>query len=117
MLAHVIGVPLGLADVSHRRVLVLFFEAIVDAVLVFLDALGFLHAAQQRQCGFRAGLGLLFDVTWWRKANAANEPYRNEKQFVRIFPQWDNDFAQCNNQTQDFVSDADSKREILSVPI
>ena len=58
MLAHVIGVPLGLADVSHRRVLVLFFEAIVDAVLVFLDALGFLHATQQRQCGFRAGLGL-----------------------------------------------------------
>jgi hypothetical protein len=46
MLAHIICIPLGLADVCHRRVLVLFLEAIVDTVLILLDALGFLHATQ-----------------------------------------------------------------------
>jgi len=48
VLAHIIGVPLCLADVVHGRVFVLFLEAIVDTLFVFLDALGFLHARQQR---------------------------------------------------------------------
>lgn len=58
MLAHIVGISLGLADVCHGRIIVLFLEAIVNAVLVVLDALGFFHAGQQRQGGFRTGLGL-----------------------------------------------------------
>jgi hypothetical protein len=58
MLAHIIGVSLGLADVLHGWILVLFLEAIVDAILVLLDALGGLHAIQEGQGGFRTGLGL-----------------------------------------------------------
>lgn len=57
MLAHVIGVPLGLADVAHGRVLVLLLEAIINAVFVVLDALGFLHTIQKGQGGFGTGFG------------------------------------------------------------
>ena len=58
MLAHVVGVPLGLADVGHRGIIVLLLHAIVHAILVLRYAIGFLHAVQQGQGGFRTGLGL-----------------------------------------------------------
>ena len=59
VLAHVVGVPLRLADVRHRGIIVLLLHAVVDAVLVVLHALGFFHAVQQGQGGFRTGLGLI----------------------------------------------------------
>ena len=58
MLAHIISISLGLADIAHGRIVILLFETVVDTVLVLLDALGFLHAGQQRECGFGTGLGL-----------------------------------------------------------
>ena len=58
MLAHVVSIPLGLADIGHRGIIVLLLHAIVHAVFVLRHALGCLHAGQQRQGGFRTGLGL-----------------------------------------------------------
>lgn len=47
MLTQIIGIPLGLADVRHAWVLVLFLEAIIHAIFVFLAAFRLLHAIQQ----------------------------------------------------------------------
>ena len=65
MFAHIVSISLGFADVAHGRIIVLLFETIVDAILVLLDALGFLHAVQKRECGFGAGLGLHKQIGRW----------------------------------------------------